>query len=62
MITKLYIGDAVYVVFDGSGILLTTEDGIKATNQIYLEPETLANLLRYVSHLTAVSLDEESQA
>lgn len=35
---KEYLGDAVYVKVDPyGGIILTTEDGIKATNTIYLE-------------------------
>ena len=45
---KRYIGDAVYVAFDGFGLILTTEDGIQATNTIYLEPEVWEALRTYV--------------
>ena len=39
---KTYLGDAVYVDIGAYGITLTTEDGISATNTIYLEPEVIA--------------------
>ena len=46
---KQYIGDGVYVEFDGYDIVLTTEDGISVTNRIVLEFEVLASLLAYVT-------------
>lgn len=47
---KEYIGDGVYVeINEGGQIVLTTEDGIKTTNIIYLEPEVYAALTEYVS-------------
>jgi hypothetical protein len=49
--TKEYLGDAVYVEFDGYGLRLTTEDGIRATNTIVLEPEVYEALVRYVAGL-----------
>ncbi len=48
---KQYIGDAVYVDFDGFGIVLTTEDGIRVTNRIVLEPQVYSALVRYVEAL-----------
>ncbi|HZO51189.1 MAG TPA: hypothetical protein VFB63_00665 [Bryobacteraceae bacterium] len=48
MIPKRYIGDGVFVEFDG-GIVLTTEDGIKATNRIVLEPEVYTMLVEFVA-------------
>ena len=48
---KEYLGDAVYAQTDGYGIILTTEDGIRATNTIYLEPDVYASLVRYVERL-----------
>lgn len=48
---KDYIGDGVYVDFDGYGLVLTTENGVKTTNRIVLEPEVYAQLLRYVEAL-----------
>lgn len=52
-IEKRYLGDAVYVDFDGHGFQLTTENGIRATNVIILEPETLAALNRYAEAVRA---------
>ncbi len=43
---KHYLGDAVYYQNDGHGVMLTTENGISVTSQIYLEPEVLAALLK----------------
>ncbi len=48
---KEYIGDGVYVDFDGWSIVLTAENGAEATDRIVLEPEVLAALLRYVEKL-----------
>ena len=49
--TKRYLGDAVYVDYDGYHIVLTTEDGISETNRICLEQEVYANLISFVSDL-----------
>jgi hypothetical protein len=39
---KAYLGDAVYADIDEYGcLLLTTENGIRATNTIVLEPEVV---------------------
>jgi len=46
---KEYLGDAVYVGIENSGILLTTESGENATNIIYLSTEVLKALLDYLS-------------
>jgi len=46
---KVYLGDAVYVSHDGYHIVLTTEDGIRTTNTIYLEPPMWAALQRVVA-------------
>jgi hypothetical protein len=50
---KRYIGDGVYIDFDGYGIVLTTEDGIRETNRIVLEPEVYGSLLLFVRDLKA---------
>lgn len=44
---KLYIGDGVYAAFDGYGIWLTAEDGIVATDAIYVEPSVLNSLVGF---------------
>mgnify|MGYP001576214309 CR=1 FL=1 len=48
---KAYLGDGAYVDFDGWALVLTTEDGIRATNTIVLEPEIYAALVAYVKRL-----------
>jgi hypothetical protein len=49
---KEYIGDGVYIEFDGYQLVLTAEDGIRATNTIYLEPAVMIGLLGYWNRLT----------
>ncbi len=49
---KQYLGDGVYVDCDGYALILTTEDGIRETNRIVLEPEVWAALADYVARLT----------
>lgn len=51
---KAYLGDAVYVDYDGYGLVLTTEDGISTTNIIVLEPDIYDALTRYVESLKQV--------
>jgi len=48
---KRYIGDGVYVAWDGYYIKLTTEDGISETNIIVLENEVLNEFLRFVKQV-----------
>lgn len=48
---KVYLGDGAYAKFDGFGIWLTTENGIEATNEIYLEPEVYAALVAFVEKI-----------
>lgn len=49
--SKSYIGDGVYIDFDGFSLILTTENGISVTNRIVLEPEVFSALVRFVEHL-----------
>lgn len=48
---KTYIGDGVYVEFDGYGLVVTTEDGIRVTNRIVLEPDVYNSLLQFHAKL-----------
>ncbi len=50
---KHYLGDGVYVDWDGYGLVLTTEDGINVTNAIILEPEVFTALVAFVERLSA---------
>ncbi len=43
-----YIGDGVYVTFDSFHLVLTTENGIQITNEIFIEPQVWLNLTEYV--------------
>jgi hypothetical protein len=47
---KQYLGDGVYVAMDESRdmLVLTTENGIEATNVIYLEEQVRDALVRYI--------------
>lgn len=49
--SKEYIGDGVYVDFNGYALTLTTENGIEVTNRIVLEPEVYRALVQYVERL-----------
>jgi len=48
---KTYLGDGVYVEFDGNGLILTTENGVEIHNTIYLESETFRALLAFYERL-----------
>lgn len=44
---KQYLGDSVYVRFDGYCTVLTTENGYGASNEIILEPAVASALKAY---------------
>lgn len=44
---KKYLGDGVYVSYDGFHTILTTEDGARVENEIYLDPSVLKELEIY---------------
>ncbi len=48
---KSYLGDSVYVDFDGYMLTLTTENGYDPSNTIYLEPEVYQQLTEYVKKI-----------
>lgn len=45
---KQYLGDGIYVSYDGFIITLTTENGIDVTNEIFLEKINIRNLLEFL--------------
>jgi hypothetical protein len=59
MTKKEYLGDGVYVAFDGYNIILTTEDGVRVTNTVVLEPPVYAALVRYVEAFRCPASDRE---
>ena len=44
---KVYLGDGAYAQFDGYGVSVTAENGIEATDTVYLEPEVYDALVKY---------------
>jgi hypothetical protein len=50
---KIYLGDGVYAEWDQYGnLVLTTEDGIRATNTIVIEGDVWTALAAYVKKKT----------
>lgn len=45
---KTYLGDGVYCEVRLGMLRLTTEDGVRVTNEVWLEPEVYEALLRFV--------------
>lgn len=56
---KVYLGDGVYAQNDGFGIILTTENGICATNTIYLEPDLITKLYDYIQKCANETMNNE---
>lgn len=50
---KEYLGDGVYIQFDGYRIVVTTSDGISDTNTIVFEPEVLNSFINFIERLKA---------
>ena len=48
---KVYLGDSVYLDFDGWNLILTTDNGSGPTNEIVLEPEVYRALELVVNRL-----------
>ena len=42
---KQYLGDGVYIYWQGRDVVLTTENGAFTTNTIVLEPEVMVRLI-----------------
>lgn len=59
---KEYIGDSVYVDYNGWAYVLTTENGHYASNTIVLEPEILTALIRYKDRLTEALVEQREEA
>jgi hypothetical protein len=44
-----YLGDGLYVEFDGFQFRLYASNGIHVTNEVYLEPSVLAAFLNFIN-------------
>ena len=58
--SRRYLGDSVYVDFDGYGIVLTTNSGYPddPRNRIVLEPDVLVAFERYVADLKGLAAQQ----
>ena len=48
---KVYLGDSVYVDYDGELFVLTTENGQGVTNEIWLKDTVVASFFRYIEQV-----------
>lgn len=48
---RQYLGDSVYVDWDGYNIVLQTDNGMGIDQQIFVEPEVFEKLCTYVEEL-----------
>lgn len=46
-----YIGDSVYIEYDGWAFAIMTNNGYEDENVIYLEPSVIENLIHYIDKI-----------
>lgn len=51
MTRREYLGDSVYVAWDGFMLTLTTDNGYGPTNTVHLEPAVYQALVEFVGRL-----------
>jgi len=62
LLPKVYLGDAVYARVDEFGaVILTTENGVRATNVITLEPEVMAALAAFYKRAMAATPHDSTE-
>ncbi len=49
---KIYLGDSVYVEYDGFHFVLTTENSTEPSNRIMLEPQAVDAFNQYCGRFT----------
>lgn len=60
---KSYLGDSVYVDIDQyGGLILTTENGLGATNSIVMEPEVIHKLADWIIEMQGQQMVRTSLA
>lgn len=62
--SKTYLGDSVYAVSDGWGVILTTENGLPSdpSNTIYLEDSVIEALIRYAVGEKVIGSPKETES
>lgn len=56
---KEYLGDSVYAEIENGMVKLTTENGFGPSNEIFLEPEVINALNRYVEWVKSLTSPPE---
>ena len=56
-----YIGDGVYVEYDGYGYWLLANDHIHPTDRVYLEPDVLKALNNFIDRIKKERLKNASK-
>ena len=51
--TRAYLGDGLYADYDGFQIRLWASDGVTMTNEVFLDPYVLQNLIIFAERLRA---------
>jgi len=46
---KVYLGDSVYVKIEDGVVVVYTDNGIKETNKIFLDPDVVEKLVSYLN-------------
>ncbi len=52
----VYLGDGLYVGFDGYQVKLYSHNGVHPTNSVYLEPEVLRAFVKWLQENGMVTL------
>jgi hypothetical protein len=47
---QVYIGDSVYMSYDGFSFIIYTNNGLGPENVIYLEPEVVSSMLQFIKN------------
>lgn len=47
----VYLGDGLYMDYDGYQVRLYASNGIETTNEVFLEPTVIINFLKYIPNL-----------
>jgi hypothetical protein len=58
---KTYLGDGVYIDFDGYHLILTTNNGIRDTSTIYLDPGVQVALVKFIERMVELGPKRASE-